>query len=142
MFLLIAAGGHSQQLKQIDYILLSRACDTLYYDIAKDSSRASFGIYFSGYHVKAKRDSLASVIMKRKRDFPNVIQSGPMTPKAASFWATTKKNVPAIDNLSFITLEEFYQDTSRYFLMSRLFFIVPKKNGTFDIWESGLLGRE
>ncbi|HEU4496158.1 MAG TPA: hypothetical protein VFR70_03830, partial [Flavobacterium sp.] len=113
MFLLVCSGGHSQQVKKIDYILLSRACDTTYYGIAKDSSRASFGIYFSGYHVKAKRDSLTNALVKKRRDFPNVIPSGPEPSVSASFWATTKKNVPKIDNLPYITLEEFYKNTSK-----------------------------
>ncbi|HEU4496161.1 MAG TPA: hypothetical protein VFR70_03845 [Flavobacterium sp.] len=142
LFLLIYLGGHSQEFKKIEYLFLNRDCDTIYYGIAKDNSRASFFVYIDGYHVKAKRDSLAEAQMKRRRDFPNVIPSGPEPFFSADFWGISRKNVSKIDNLPYITLEEFYKDTSKYYISNRLFFIVPKKDGTFDIWKTRLMGQE
>lgn len=142
MFLLLSSGNYSQEVKKIDYVFMSRTCDTLYYGIAKDSSRASFGIYGGGYHIKAKRDSLSNIQMIRRRDFPNIIPSSPEPSIGASYWATTKKTVSEIDDLPFITLEEFYKNSSNYYLSNRLLFIVRNRNGTFDIWRSVMLGQE
>lgn len=142
LFFFIFIQVHSQEIKKIEYIFLSRPCDTTYYGIINDKSRASFSIYYMGYHIKSKRDSLSNVLNKRRWEFPNVIPSEPQLSMASSFWSTRRKNIANIEDLPYITLEEFYRDTSKYYLESRLFFIIPLKNGTFDLWESGRLGQE
>ena len=141
IFLLVSLRDYSQEVKKIEYLFLSRTCDTLY-SITEGSDRASFYVYGAGYHIKAKRDSLADAQMKRRRDFPNVILSGPEPWTGSSYWAMAKRNVPTIDGLPYITVEEYYKNSLIYYLLSRLFFIVPKKDGTFDIWESGQMGQE
>lgn len=142
VFLLITSSAHCQEVKKVEYLFLSRACDTLYFSIAKDSSRASFFVYTGGYHIKAKRDSLINAQLKKRKEFPNIIPSKPEPLASVDFWAITKKNVPTIINLPYLTLEEFYKHPSKYYLSNRMFFLIPRKNGTFDIWETGRMGQE
>lgn len=99
LFFFILIQVHSQEIKKIEYIFLSRVCDTTYYGIMDDKSRASFSIYYQGYHIKAKRDSLSNVLNKRRREFPNVIPSEPELSMASSFWSTNKKNIFKIEGL-------------------------------------------
>ena len=143
VFLLIIKNAHCQEIKKVEYLFLSRPCDTLYFGIAKDSSRASFFVYTGGYHIKAKRDSLINARLKKRTEFPNIISSSePENSISVDFWAISKKNVPTINNLPYLTLEEFYKHPSKYYLSNRMFFLVPRKNGTFDIWETGRMGQE
>ncbi|THD33163.1 MAG: hypothetical protein DI588_04295 [Flavobacterium johnsoniae] len=142
VFLLIIKNAHCQEIKKVEYLFLSRPCDTLYFGIAKDSSRASFFVYTGGYHIKAKRDSLINAQLKKRKEFPNIIPSGPEPIASVAFWATSKKNVPTINNLPYLTLEEFYKHPSKYYTTYIMFFLIPRKNGTFDIWESGMIGQE
>ncbi|KQS46443.1 MAG: hypothetical protein DCE86_01740 [Flavobacteriaceae bacterium] len=140
---LFFTNAHCQEIKKVEYLFLSRPCDTLYFGIAKDSSRASFFVYTGGYHIKTKRDSLINAQLKKRTEFPNIISSSePENSISVAFWATTKKNVPTIKNLPYLTLEEFYKHPLKYYIYNRMFFLIPRKNGTFDIWESGMIGQE
>ena len=92
---LFFTNAHCQEIKKVEYLFLSRPCDTLYFGIAKDSSRASFFVYTGGYHIKTKRDSLINAQLKKRTEFPNIISSSePENSISVAFWATTKKKRP------------------------------------------------
>lgn len=126
-----------QEKTEIRALLLSKS-ENVFSSFSADSTSASFGFYISGYHIKAKRDSLANVQMIRRRDFPNVISNVSVNISeinAIGYWSLKRKNLSDIGNLFFITPDEYYRDWKKYYFTDKLIVIVPLQNKTFDIWE-------
>ena len=109
--------SYCQEKTEIRALLLNTS-ENVFSSFSADSTSASFGFYISGYHIKAKRDSLECAKQKRRRDFPNVISNVSVNISEINtigYWSLKRKKVSDVHNLFFITPDEYYRDWKKYY---------------------------
>lgn len=143
IFISITGNMFSQNAKLDSLYVLLQLDKTVIYSISKDSTRASFGIYRKG-SLKNKSTPATAIERKKskKETLENVKNNPPMfskrntIAKSLEYWSIEKPiRTNTINNIPYITREEFINHELKYIYAKNLFIIHPISRGTYLIWK-------
>lgn len=129
LFLILSFTSTAQKKKEIRFLLVKNRSDVSF-DMAVDSSRASFSITNFGTDegLKSEKNKIAGN--------KNLLKSE----EKILYFGFSHRKTTKIKSLPSVTLEEYYANPSDYILSPRMYIIVPLDDEIFAIWKCSIIG--